>query len=525
MTHILTRHCDFPRAARSFTIWRLMKLAIPLLLLAILNPMSNTASAENTSGASAAFTTNDPITNDALKLIDEGNFSQAQSLLASDDGHADPEVAKAREELKDVIRRIKVEYASDADALLAKLRKSIPDVTKDDLGRWTCIGQAQCRVIDGQTKYFNREPANIFRFCDEAKERRSKAGNAPNVDPRWKLTDHLKAVVEAGEESDSPEVTPIKHRMTFTLTIPENAAGVKKDSLVRVWLPFPQEYRQQKDVKLISTSPQHASIAPNATDTNDTISGAPQRTIYFEQRVSDFTKPMVFKEVFEFNSFAYYPKLEEAKAQPVVPEWTETYLTERAPHIRFTPQLREQVASIVGTETNPLIKVRKIFHWIDANVRYHAEDEYGTIASFSEKCFKLKRGDCGIQAILFITMCRAAGVPARWQSGWESKPIGYTMHDWAEFYVAPWGWLPADVSYGVQKSDDPRIRDFFIGHQDSYRMIVSLDYGRELVPPKPSLRSEPADFQRGEVELDGKNLYFDQWDYEMKIERNPGPNF
>ena len=39
--------------------------------------------------------------------------------------------------------------------------------------------QAQYRIIDGQTKYFNREPANIFRFCDEAKERRAKAGHAP----------------------------------------------------------------------------------------------------------------------------------------------------------------------------------------------------------------------------------------------------------------------------------------------------------------------------------------------------------
>ena len=48
-------------------------------------------------------------------------------------------------------------------------------------------------------------------------------------------------------------------------------------------------------------------------------------------------------------------------------------------------------------------------------------------------------------------------------------------------------------------------------------MIVNLDYGRQLEPPKESLRSEPADFQRGEVEIDGKNLYFGDWDYEMKF--------
>jgi hypothetical protein len=52
-------------------------------------------------------------------------------------------------------------------------------------------------------------------------------------------------------------------------------------------------------------------------------------------------------------------------------------------------------------------------------------------------------------------------------------------------------------------------------------MVVNLDYGRELYPPKKSLRSEPADFQRGEVELDGKNLYFDAWDYNIDVKPTP----
>ncbi len=98
------------------------------------------------------------------------------------------------------------------------------------------------------------------------------------------------------------------------------------------------------------------------------------------------------------------------------------------------------------------------------------------------------------------------------------------MHDWAEFYVEPWGWLPADMSYGLQPSDDPAVREFYIGHLDAYRMIVNLDYGCPLVPPARSLRSEPADFQRGEVELDDRNLYFDEWEYDIKFEFEPVGN-
>ena len=71
-----------------------------------------------------------------------------------------------------------------------------------------------------------------------------------------------------------------------TKAFPAKTAGVHMGSLARIWLPYPQEYRQQKDVKLISASFNGQSydpqIAPN---------GAPQRTAYFQQRISDPAKP------------------------------------------------------------------------------------------------------------------------------------------------------------------------------------------------------------------------------------------
>jgi transglutaminase-like putative cysteine protease len=185
--------------------------------------------------------------------------------------------------------------------------------------------------------------------------------------------------------------------------------------------------------------------------------------------------------------------------------------------------LRKTVAQIIGDQTNPLVSARRIFHWICANIAYHAEEEYSIIPSLSARALARRRGDCGVQAMLFITMCRCAGIPARWQSGWETKRTGWNMHDWCEFYVAPWGWLTADPSYGLQASDDPRIREFYFGHQDSYRLIVNRDYGSPMQPAKQSLRSEPLDFQRGEVEIDGSNLYFNHWWDDVQFEWLEGP--
>ena len=52
-------------------------------------------------------------------------------------------------------------------------------------------------------------------------------------------------------------------------------------------------------------------------------------------------------------------------------------------------------------------------------------------------------------ALTFITLCRIAGIPARWESGFAVAPGDAGCHDWARFYVAPKGWMYADCSYGA----------------------------------------------------------------------------
>ena len=470
-----------------------------LVLIGLFMTVTPALAKDEETGASILWTSDDPVLAEARKLIIAGELTKAEKVLA---GH--PEQAEGL----DVIRRVRREYGASEAELLQKLKPSIPDLTAADIGKWREAGQVQFRMIDGKVGYFRREPSNIFRFNDEAIKRRV-AG--PAKASRFTLTDHLSQVIEAAEKSGKTDVLPIKHRIVFTVAIPPGAGGGKAGSVARIWLPFPQEYRQQKDVTLIGSDPPATKIADN---------GVAHRSLYYEQKIEDASKPIVVRAIYSYVSYAYYPVLSDEKAKPLAASSSMAeYLSERLPHIALTPELRAKVKEIVGDETNPLAKARKIFHWIDGNIRYCAEEEYCVIPSISQKALTTLKGDCGVQGTLFVTMCRAAGVPARWQSGWETKPVDWNMHDWAEFYVEPWGWLPADVSYGLQKSDDPKVREFYFGHQDSYRMIVNSDYGRGLVPPKQSLRSEPADFQRGEVEIDGKNLYLDEWDYDFKFEQ------
>lgn len=448
----------------------------------------------------------------AREAISAGRFAEATAALADCAGDPAEPVINACAVLREQMRRILKDYRLTAEEMLAKLKDSIPDVTAADVADWTARGELQHRVIDGETLYFGREPSNLFRFSASAKARRTPV--APPASTDFYLPGHIAHLLKLADESGDAEVYPVRHHVTYTLRVKDGNPRVKPGAKVRCWLPFPQEYRQQSDVRLIGTTPAGGEVAAN---------GVPQRTVYFETTIANADEPLVFTAEYEFVTRAYCPQLNPADATlaGVDAELLREFTAERPPHIVFTPEIRRVAEEVAGGEPNPLLKARKLYRWVCANIRYNAEMEYSTLFDLSEKALTSRRGDCGVQAMLFITLCRAAGIPARWQSGWESQPIGWNMHDWAELYVAPWGWLPADPSYGLQDHPDARVREFYCGHLDPYRMIVNFDYGRELSPPKTSFRSEPWDFQRGEIEIDGHNLYFDEWSWDFDLATMP----
>jgi hypothetical protein len=54
-------------------------------------------------------------------------------------------------------------------------------------------------------------------------------------------------------------------------------------------------------------------------------------------------------------------------------------------------------------------------------------------------------------------------------------------------------------------------------------MAANSDHNQPLDPPKNSMRSDDIDFQRGELEWDHHNIYFDQysWDLTWKEVKKP----
>ncbi len=112
--------------------------------------------------------------------------------------------------------------------------------------------------------------------------------------------------------------------------------------------------------------------------------------------------------------------------------------------------------------------------------------EYFTILQIPEYAVLNQKGDCGVQALLFITRCRCAGIPARWQSGLFVTPYSQGCHDWAQFYIAPYGWLFADPSFGGSgyRSGNLEKQEHYFGNLDPWRMVANSEFKKALILPR-----------------------------------------
>lgn len=463
-------------------------------------------------GAARIWSSDDPHHLRWREHVDAGDFRGAEAMTHD---AAFPLAVEAR----DLLARLRYEWALDADAVLAKLREALGcEVTREQLDGWTVSGAIESRMIDGERRWFRREPRNLILF-DRALAEQARRARPQAADRHGELSPIVPHVIDVMRAADlnpgAREVLPVRTRFDYSIVVKPDRPGAAKGSTVRAWLPFPQVYGAQRDVLLIDSFPKRERVSPK---------GSPHRTIYFEQKVRDPSKAVRFEASFEYTTSA----IMSSGGRVADPSRSErpihTFLAERPPHVVFTDQVKAVVAECSTGSPDQVTLAKRLWNWVDDHIPWRAEHEYGLIPSIPVQALAVRRGDCGVQALTFISLCRCAGIPARWQSGFTTDPAtGGNLHDWAEVWLeALGGWVPADPSYGKKKHDDPRVRDFFFGNMDRYRLIVNLDYGRDLTPAKAALRSEPLDFQRGEVEIDGRNLYFDEWDYTFRFEHREG---
>ncbi len=438
--------------------------------------------------------------NEIEKAMKVGDFSKVKSLSDSikQISVKHDENWMLADSFEQVSARIVLDFRHSEEDVNKQLENSIGEFTKEDKQRWEDNKLLEYKIIDGEKRYFRNAVPNLLR--------KIKPDTNISALGEFRLKNTGKILQQNSGKGDLTE--PVRFKIVYKISLDANA--VPDGKLVRCWMPLPKTNNvRHSDLQIISTSEPQYEIAADS---------AMHYSLYME-KIAKADKKTIFEIQYSYSSFAQYYNLDELKIEDYDTS-TELYRNntkQELPHIVFSEKIKHLADSIVGNETNPVEIVRSLYKWIDKNIPWASALEYSTIDCIPEYAIENMKGDCGIKTLLFMSMARYKGIPVKWQSGWMLHPGHVNLHDWCEVFYQPIGWVPMDMSYGLQYSDNKKISEFYISGIDSYRMIVNDAIGKEFYPKKKFLRSEPWDFQRGELEWEEGNIYFNLWDYKIEV--------
>lgn len=427
---------------------------------------------------------------DIKKLKWYGDFERAERVIDMRLEKDLPEPLRRRLELeKWILKRLLVKYIHTREQALKQLEETFEGVTEEELDRLQDEGAIEWIFVKGQMRYKDNFVENLLKTRRDLWDR---VKDPSKLEEGIKGKELLDKTIQSMKEKGG-----LAYRMHIRACLKVEKEAERAGEFIRVHLPIPVEKGQVRNFKLLGTSMEPVLVSPPEY---------PQRTVCMETKLEPGQE---FWVEYVFENHTGYTRLEEGyRAGEPEADGQALYLEEQLPHIRFTPYLRKLTEQVTGEERSPLKKARKIYDYITTHIMYSFVRQYATIDNLPEYMAAGLKGDCGIYALLFITMCRIAGIPARWQSGLYATPLTIGCHDWAQFYIEPYGWLYADCSYGgsAWREGKKERWDFYFGNLDPFRIPMCSEFQQEFMPPKSFLREDPYDNQVGEAEYADRGL-------------------
>lgn len=447
--------------------------------------------------------------NESIKeLINKGELKVAIKACDEILKHTDKKSRyyEIADSLKQIAQRIYIDFSKNETITDSILNKRIGAFTPEQKTSWENNKWLEYRILDGKKLYFKNAVGNLILRLNQIRDS-INAGTGKLDDFAQFKINYVNDLFSDGYENGKPS-QPKNFSIKYTVSLKPNQ--VPEGETIRCWLPWPKEtHLRQGNIKLLNTFPADYKISKANSE---------QRSIYFEQKTQK-NKPTVFKLEFDYTSSAQYFDISKFQIQPYKTnsKLFQKNTAEQLPHIIFTDKIKHLADSLTQNETNPYQIVKNLYYYISNNYIWSSALEYSIIPNIPQYVIEHRRGDCGMKTLLFMTLARYKGIPVKWQSGWMMHPNELNLHDWCEVYYENIGWVPLDMSFGLLDTDNEKIKEFYITGIDAFRMIVNDNISSPLSPKKTFLRSEPYDFQRGELEWKGGNLYFNQWNYDMEV--------
>lgn len=406
---------------------------------------------------------------------------------------------------REMILRRTEDYPYTKEEALSVVREHVSDFSEEEFEECVDTGKIRWIYLNGERRFFNR----FFQsMCKAEPAFGARAGvRLPGVESAGKGTE--------GEGRLDRCARLMREHGKLSSRIRIRAAVRMKDEIfesgmfVRAHLPIPAACEQQSEIVIEKIFPAGGKPAPE---------DAPQRTICWETHLEEnreFYVEYSYVHTARYHNVAKMQKegLSLTCAQP------DFFTGEEAPHILFTPYIRALTEELTRGAADPLEKARRFYDFITLHMKYTFMPAYFGLEQIAETCARNFTGDCGVFALLFLTLCRCAGIPACWQSGLTAEPDFCGAHDWVRFYVEPYGWLYADPSYGTAavRAENEERRRFYFGNLDVYRMAANNAFQAPFTIDKEHWRTDPYDNQLGEMETADRGLRYGEFERSKEV--------
>ena len=248
--------------------------------------------------------------------------------------------------------------------------------------------------------------------------------------------------------TSTPEPTPqviSRYRIEFS---------VKGDEL---WIPIPQELDSQFDIVQINLTPEPSEYYVDSIYGNEII--------FYKRAKGIVTGTYEFSSIFPTK---YEIAVDNVGNYDTESDFYKLYTRQETWIETNDLEIINLAKSIIGDEANPYLAARKIYEYVKSSIANRSvewtgnantyRNEYGALATIHRGY-----GSCQNQALVFVTLSRAAGIPARVVHGINSVSLNQDRnledwsHSWAEFYLPNYGWIPADPSDEFGKISNLRI--------------------------------------------------------------------
>lgn len=443
------------------------------------------------------------VSDDILRRKVHGDFEGAIQLIDSK-LKSDKLSQAVRDSLivqREIIVRLPEDYTYTREQAIKEVQQHISNFTEEEFDEREFKGEIDWIYINGIPHYFDRFYDTMIKTDVEFATRAgvynviSDGGSVVHKKQEDPLSRASRVMRETGS---------LSKRITVRASIQIKDDYFKAGEVVRVHLPIPCDCTQQSEIQIIKMEPNNGNLSPL---------DAPQRTVCWEEE-------MIENHAFTVE-YSYIYTAEYNDVNSIVPDKNQPsfHIHEQPPHIMFTPYIRELALSLTEGLDSPLEKAKAIYDYVTLNMKYSFMRSYFCLENIAETAARNLKGDCGVMALLFITLCRCSGIPARWQSGLIARPDYCGAHDWAMFYIAPFGWLYADPSFGtgaVRENNEER-RKFYFGNLDPFRMIANSEFQSDFTIPKDFWRADPYDNQSGEIETLYRGLRYFEFDSSREV--------